>query len=337
METQSSTPCVKSDQKTPEKRSSLSLEYGVARAMGGRKYQEDEYTCVDHLTRHGGPAYFGIYDGHGSDYYSAHASMDLYRVIQNHIEEIRGKGVLEAMVSAFREEDRLMSQTVKGRPVPEGGSTATAALILGDELFLANVGDSRAVLAIRESTGKLKAVRLSKDHKPDDPEEKQRIEKVGGVVQFGRVLGPNTAINMSRALGDFEFKVPLNKAQADFITGTPYVAPPVRLRPEVKFLVLASDGLWNQMEDQEVVDEILVQREAGLSVSQIAEKLAHKCGSVEFSDNITIILVFLEYGNKKKGEKESHAEVCPPGDAVVHLEEGDEVLISKHVASDLQQ
>lgn len=44
---------------------------------------------------------------------------------------------------------------------------------------------------------------LTTDHKPDDPKEKDRIQKAGGIVANGRVNGN---LNLSRALGDLEFK-----------------------------------------------------------------------------------------------------------------------------------
>jgi serine/threonine protein phosphatase PrpC len=59
------------------------------------------------------------------------------------------------------------------------GSTATIALIIGDTLYCANVGDSSAVL----SQGKDKEpVRLTQDHKASKPEEKERIRLAGGIV-----------------------------------------------------------------------------------------------------------------------------------------------------------
>jgi len=71
-------------------------------------------------------------------------------------------------------------------------------LVTRDEIFCANAGDSRSVLS---SGGK--AIELSKDHKPDDPEESRRIHQAGGFVEEGRVNG---MLALSRAFGDFEYK-----------------------------------------------------------------------------------------------------------------------------------
>jgi serine/threonine protein phosphatase PrpC len=77
----------------------------------------------------------------------------------------------------------------------------TANVILFEDmkkLWVANAGDSRCVLA-REGA----AVALSVDHKPENEEEKARIEKAGSVIQEGRVDGN---LNLSRAIGDMRYK-----------------------------------------------------------------------------------------------------------------------------------
>jgi protein phosphatase PTC2/3 len=78
------------------------------------------------------------------------------------------------------------------------GSTAITVLIRDNKLYCANAGDSRAIAS---KNGTL--VQLSHDHKPNNPEEMDRIFNAGGWVEFNRVNG-NLAL--SRALGDFLFK-----------------------------------------------------------------------------------------------------------------------------------
>lgn len=67
-----------------------------------------------------------------------------------------------------------------------------------DRYFVANIGDSRAVLS-RDGN----AIPLSTDHKPDLPTEKNRIQKAGGFVKLGRVNG---TLSLSRSFGDFQYK-----------------------------------------------------------------------------------------------------------------------------------
>lgn len=74
------------------------------------------------------------------------------------------------------------------------GCTSNVVLFTPDKIYCANAGDSRAVACVNGET-----VPLSKDHKPEDTEELDRITKAGGTVSFGRVNG---GLNLSRALGD---------------------------------------------------------------------------------------------------------------------------------------
>eukprot|EP00899_Mesostigma_viride_P020482 jgi/Mesvir1/28435/Mv15858-RA.2 len=120
------------------------------------------------------------------------------------------------------------------------GTTANVAIVGPRQLIVANCGDSRAVLC-RSGT----AVPLSLDHKPDRADEAARIAAAGGhVLYFNgyRVLG---VLAMSRAIGDVSLK--------------PYVIP----EPEVtvvdreegdEFLILATDGLWDVVSNQEACD-----------------------------------------------------------------------------------
>lgn len=78
------------------------------------------------------------------------------------------------------------------------GCTATVVLLTPNEIYCANSGDSRTVMSKNK-----KAVDLSVDHKPNDPEEKRRIMAAQGFVEDNRVNG---MLALSRALGDFEYK-----------------------------------------------------------------------------------------------------------------------------------
>ena len=113
-----------------------------------------------------------------------------------------------ALEESFLKIDDLM-QTTAGKkelakmslnPKEENsaGSTATTVLITPNEIYCANIGDSRTVVC-RNGT----AFDLSQDHKGDMPEERKRIINAGGTVESGRVNG---VIAMSRAFGDFEYK-----------------------------------------------------------------------------------------------------------------------------------
>jgi protein phosphatase 2C family protein 2/3 len=90
------------------------------------------------------------------------------------------------------------------------GTTALAAVIWGSTLYVANAGDSRAVLSRHG-----KAIELTRDHKPHEPSERQRIELCGGYVcSEGRLCGE---LAVARAIGDFH--LPQLKAGHGSTTG----------------------------------------------------------------------------------------------------------------------
>jgi len=302
---------------------SFELRFGVSRIIGGRKHQEDEYTCYDGLSKQKGPALFAVFDGHGTDDYSACASDTLHKQILDSQLFSDGK-YREAIKAGFAAEDKLLMERIKSK---RGGSTSTVAIIVGNELYVGHLGDSRAVLAVEDkpfthninvSTHELpvRAQRISRDHRPDDPDERRRIIEAGGVVVQGRIIGKESAINMSRALGDFDFKLPKNEARADFISSTPYVPEAVKLTPQSKFMVLGSDGLWDQIEERTVVYLIDNLWQQGMSPTEIADTITGRLAGSNSYDNVTIIIVFFQWDkNGARQYRDDDEQVR--GDAII--------------------
>jgi len=106
----------------------------------------------------------------------------------------------------------------------------------------------------------------------------------------GRVVGKGDAIDLTRALGDYDFKLPRNAGKADFVASKPYVPEPIAISPSCKFMVLASDGLWNQMKEEDVARTVNELWSSGMDPTKIANNLTAKL--VEGFDNVTVIVVF---------------------------------------------
>ncbi|XP_024316136.1 probable protein phosphatase 2C 11 isoform X3 [Brachypodium distachyon] len=118
---------------------------------------------------------------------------------------------------------------------PTCGSTACVALVRNNQLVVANAGDSRCVI----SRGG-QAYNLSRDHKPELVAERERVLKAGGFIHMGRING---SLNLSRAIGDMEFKQ--NKSlppEKQIVTANPDINV-VELCDDDDFLVLACDGI----------------------------------------------------------------------------------------------
>ncbi|XP_015111433.1 probable protein phosphatase 2C 11 [Diachasma alloeum] len=177
-------------------------------------------------------------------------------------------------------------------PGADSGCTAVVALLQGNELYVANAGDSRCVLC-RDG----EAMELSLDHKPEDQPEMARIVKAGGkVTSDGRVNG---GLNLSRALGDHAYKQ--NSAlppEEQMISALPDIKR-VTIDPKRdEFMVLACDGIWNFMSSGDVVKFVRERlKNSGENISKICEELFDHClapdtmGDGTGCDNMTAVIV----------------------------------------------
>lgn len=135
------------------------------------------------------------------------------------------------------------------------GCTACSAIITPTEIIVGNSGDSRAVLARKSTTpgGKFLGVEMSIDHKPELSTERARIEKAGGFVEDNRVKG---VLNLSRSLGDLEYKADATLTVADqMITAVPEIRRE-KIGSDGVFLIIACDGIWDCLTSQEAVDYV---------------------------------------------------------------------------------
>ena len=168
-------------------------------------------------------------------------------------------------------------------------------LITKDHIFCANAGDSRAVLG--RSAGANTVLPLSVDHKPEDVEEKKRIEAAGGFVEENRVNG---SLNLSRSMGDFEYK---SKKEL------PYDQQMVIVVPEVKkvarqandqFIMMACDGIWDCVTSEEGIKQMqeALAKKGTAPISSCIEDLFEKIIATDIfasagigTDNMTCIVI----------------------------------------------
>ncbi|KAL5715431.1 protein-serine/threonine phosphatase [Ranunculus cassubicifolius] len=182
---------------------------------------------------------FAIFDGHLSHEIPDYLCSHLFENILN--EEDFWAEPEKAIKRAYRITDTKILE--KANDFGKGGSTAvTAILINGKKLVVANVGDSRAVLC---ENGVAK--QLSVDHEPS--KERSNIESRGGFVTRmpGDVPRVDGQLAVARAFGD--------KSLKEHLSSVPDVV--VQMVEEgTEFLILASDGVWGVMSNQEAVDAI---------------------------------------------------------------------------------
>jgi len=263
------------------------VKVGSSSMQGWRISMEDAHTHILTLSEDKDAAFFAVYDGHGGSKIASHVSRHLHKYIVRRQEYKEGK-YEKAIVKGFLECDEAM-KTDESLKDEMSGSTAITLLHRNNKLYVGNVGDSRCIAC---HSGIAEA--LSTDHKPSDVEEKNRIEKAGGFVEFNRVNG-NLAL--SRALGDFAFKTkPELAAEKQIISPEPEVV--VReITEDLQFVVLACDGIWDVLSNQEVADFVIHRLAQGLEPELICEELMTRCLASDSSmgglgcDNMTVILI----------------------------------------------
>ena len=253
---------------------------------------------------------FGVFDGHGGKEVAEFVSRHFVNEILNN-NAYRNQNYEQALKETFLRMDDML-RTPEGlkevirisRDLPDNypvqadpsmlmaGCTSVVTLIVENIMYVANAGDSRCVLC-RDG----KALEMSIDHKPDMPQERDRIIKAGGIVEDGRVMGN---LNLSRSIGDLEYKKNTSiPAKDQMITAFPEVKIET-LGPNDKFIVLACDGVWDMLTSQECID-FVSQRISNRDLKDIAEEVLDRCLAPDIAssgglgcDNTTIVIVELK-------------------------------------------
>ncbi|KAF3672779.1 putative protein phosphatase 2C 11 [Capsicum chinense] len=248
------------------------FSYGYATFKGKRASMEDYYETSISEVDGQMVAFFGVFDGHGGSRTAEYLKNNLFKNLSSHPDFI--KDTKSAIVEAFKQTDADYLNEEKGQQ-KDAGSTASTAVLLGDRLLVANVGDSR-VVACRDGS----AIPLSIDHKPDRSDERERIEQAGGFIIWAGTWRVGGVLAVSRAFGDKMLK--------------PYVVADPEIQEEeidgVDFLIIASDGLWNVLSNKEAVTIVQDIKDAEAASRKLIEE-AYSRGS---SDNITCVVVRFE-------------------------------------------
>ena len=254
--------------------------------QGWRKRQEDSHINDLDIGPSNKTQLFGVFDGHGGNevakfvqnhfteeflknqnYLKNYSKKALKEKIQKMDQLMLEKDGVEELLSLYKKskeeaskikENNRNAQIEMLREVIDPkeqadakismftGCTGNVLVVQDKKLFFANAGDSRSVLCKKGT-----AVPMSIDHKPSIPAELKRIEKAGGWVSDGRVLGN---LNLSRGIGDYEYKMDKKlKPEEQIISNMPEIKIE-KLSDDVDFIVIACDGIWDCKTNQEVCD-----------------------------------------------------------------------------------
>jgi len=182
------------------------------------------------------------------------------------------------------------------------GSTAIFAIKNGGRLFVGNIGDSRCVLARKGKSGEIEALALSEDNKPENPDEKARILKSGGVVHPlpgapDEDCGPNRVwladadvpgLAMSRSIGD-------EVASTVGVISEPVVVEHTIEKDRDLFAIWASDGVWEFVSNKDACELVWKHGDDLDKAAQelIAESSRRWQEEEDVIDDITCIIAIL--------------------------------------------
>ncbi|XP_073031964.1 probable protein phosphatase 2C 14 [Primulina eburnea] len=209
---------------------------GVYSLKGKKKFMEDAHKILsskDGIKKE----FFGVYDGHGgskaAEFVAENLHLRIFEMLENASEsEAREEAIKDGYLKT---DDEFLKQGFGS------GACCVTALIQGQELLVSNLGDCRAVLS-RNGI----AQGLTTDHCPTREDEQRRIEDKGGYVEFHRgAWRVHGTLAVSRSIGDAHLK--------DWVISEPDTKI-MHLKPDMDFLILASDGLWEEVTNQEAVD-----------------------------------------------------------------------------------
>ncbi|KAB2057671.1 hypothetical protein ES319_A11G183300v1 [Gossypium barbadense] len=276
--------------------------------------------------------FVGIYDGHGGPETSRYINDHLFQHLKRFTTEQQSMSV-DVIKKAYQAtEDGFLSLVTKQWPINPQiaavGSCCLVGVVCNGTLYIANVGDSRAVLGrLVKATGEVLAIQLSSEHNvaiesvrqemhslhPDDSHIvvlKHNVWRVKGLIQISRSIGDvylkKAEFNREPLYQKFRLRQPF---RMPILSSEPSVSMH-ELQPHDQFLIFASDGLWEHLSNQVAVDIVQnhprngsARRLVKVALQEAAKKREMRYSDLKkidrgvrrhFHDDITVIVVFLD-------------------------------------------
>ena len=264
-------------EKTSRHGEGYGLKYGASAMQGWRMEMEDADVCKPEFELKNW-SFFGVFDGHAGAKVSQYCSSHLLECIMQWLKREKGEKKeysVEEMKDAMHGGFLQMDEKLKKEPLwangeDHSGTTAIVVMISPTHIIWANCGDSRSIFC---SDNGLKFATV--DHKPSTDSEKTRIEKAGGTVMMQRVNG---TLAVSRALGDFDYKRDSRlKPVEQLVSPEPDMVVLERDQDKDEFLVLACDGIYDVMSNDDVLNYVRHRLELTCDLESICNDLIDTC------------------------------------------------------------
>ena len=267
-------------------------------SSGEKKINQDNFFIEKNFLNEKNQFFIGICDGHGEQGHLI--SSYISKCLPNFLADISDKNI----ISSFNSLNQNIVQNSK-IDCSLSGSTCTSIILNQEKIICINLGDSRTVLA-RNENGKYIAINLSNDHKPNIKEEKKRILINGGRIKpfyddiTKKFLGPDRiwlrdddlpGLAMTRSFGD-------TIAHSVGVISEPEIKR-YEFNGNEKFIVLASDGIWEYITSEECVNIIKDFYEKNMDAigalnSLVTEAIKRWKKQDNKIEDITAVVIFFE-------------------------------------------
>lgn len=313
----------------------LNGEFSMAVVQANNLLEDQSQVESGSLSSHeSGPfgTFVGVYDGHGGPETSRYITDHLFQHLKRFTSEQQSMSVDVIRKAYQATEEGFMSLVTKQwlmKPqIAAVGSCCLVGVICNGTLYIANLGDSRAVLGrVVKATGEVLAIQLSAEHNvciesvrqelkslhPDDSQIvvlKHNVWRVKGLIQISRSIGDvylkRAEFNREPLYAKFRLREPLKRP---ILSADPSISVH-QLQPHDQFLIFASDGLWEHLSNQEAVDIVQKHPRSGsarrlvkVALQEAAKKREMRYSDLKkidrgvrrhFHDDITVIVVFLD-------------------------------------------
>ena len=302
--------------------------YGAITSEGRRDYNEDRVSIIYNISKPSNfietsnnkwpkCSFFGLYDGHGGKGCCDFLRDNLHKYIISDINFPHNPQ--KSLVNGFiKAEKNFLKEYGKK---DSSGSCAIVLLIIEKRCYIANVGDSRAILS---GDNGLKTYILSRDHRPGDEREYKRILDAGGKIYQteyeniknnnlnSHIIGPLRVfpgkLSVSRTLGDFEAKDPNFGGNPNVIISTPEIKY-FDINDKNDFILIGCDGIFEKIKSKSLINFVwdIIKKFNFKDIHNLTgvciEKVLNLCIEKESLDNLTLIMISLKSLEELKKNK----------------------------------
>lgn len=291
--------CVTKDIKNLEYNISYSSKTGIQKNKT-KSCNQDNLLVLSQPHQH----LFAVFDGHGKEGHliSSFIQKHYETALKDKIKVAKNEAAERFFVKFFEDYVKNLSVCLKNSHLNtvHSGSTFLSVFLYKNLCVCTNLGDSKAVLVSYDRVWSARQLNLL--HKPSEKSEKARIITAGGVIgqmknELGNPIGPLRVLSSSkggpglaltRSLGDSFFK-------EYGISDTPEIST-FKLNSTDKCFIVATDGLWDYIDDNTVVDTVQKNwnlNNPGLIIEELLKQAYEKAGTGDI-DDISLIVAFRE-------------------------------------------